>query len=261
MGVQSSQSGFSLVELSIVLVILGLLTGGILAGQSLIRAAELRSVNTEYSRYVTAVGTFREKYFALPGDMTNATKFWGAATCPGTSAQGSNILTCDGNGDGRVWTNNVTSPSLNEVFRFWQHLSNAGLIEGNYNGVTGDAGGYFHGGSPDNMPRSKISNAVWAAGSEDNRTGASNSSFFAYDLHLRFLLGGYVANSWPYLYVMKPEESWNIDVKMDDGRPGYGSVLGTAGGNCTNAANNLVYNADYMLTETGKNCSLTFIFK
>lgn len=58
---------FSLVELSIVLVILGLLTGGILAGQSLIRAAELRAVSTEYSRYITATQSFRDKYFAVPG--------------------------------------------------------------------------------------------------------------------------------------------------------------------------------------------------
>ena len=68
-------SAFSLVELSIVLVILGLLVGGVLSGQSLIRAAELRSVTTEYSRYTTAISSFRDKYFALPGDMSNATSF------------------------------------------------------------------------------------------------------------------------------------------------------------------------------------------
>ena len=76
---QRTRYGFSLVELSIVLVILGLLVGGVLTGQSLIRAAELRSVSTEYSRYVASVHTFRDKYFALPGDMTNATQFWGTA--------------------------------------------------------------------------------------------------------------------------------------------------------------------------------------
>lgn len=65
--------GFSLVELSIVLVILGLLTGGILGGQSLIKAAELRAVTTELDAFQTATNTFRQKYFALPG---------GHAQCP-----------------------------------------------------------------------------------------------------------------------------------------------------------------------------------
>jgi prepilin-type N-terminal cleavage/methylation domain-containing protein len=69
------QRGFSLVELSIVLVILGLLTGGILAGQSLIRAAELRSITTQFNQYVSATQSFRDKYMALPGDMPNATRF------------------------------------------------------------------------------------------------------------------------------------------------------------------------------------------
>ena len=65
----TDQRGFTLVELSIVLVILGLLVGGVLSGQSLIRAAELRAVSTEHSKFVTAMNSFRDKYFAAPGDM------------------------------------------------------------------------------------------------------------------------------------------------------------------------------------------------
>jgi prepilin-type N-terminal cleavage/methylation domain-containing protein len=60
------KAAFSLVELSIVLVILGLLTGGILTGQNLIRAAELRAVVTEFNRYQTAVRTFEDKYSPFP---------------------------------------------------------------------------------------------------------------------------------------------------------------------------------------------------
>ena len=78
------KNGFSLVELSIVLVILGLLTGGILGGQALIRAAELRAATTESQRYLAAINSFRDKYFALPGDMAIATRFWGVSTaCSG----------------------------------------------------------------------------------------------------------------------------------------------------------------------------------
>ena len=71
-------SGFTLVELSIVLVILGLLVGGVLTGQSLIHAAELRAVTTEHDKFVTAINTFRDKYMALPRRMSNAVRYWGA---------------------------------------------------------------------------------------------------------------------------------------------------------------------------------------
>jgi prepilin-type N-terminal cleavage/methylation domain-containing protein len=255
-----AQRAFSLVELSIVLVILGLLIGGILSGQALIRAAELRSVSTEYARYATAVQTFRDKYFALPEDMSNATAFWNTGTCPGTSAQPSTTsATCNGDGNGRVDMNGPTNPTRNEVFRFWQHLANAGLIEGQYSGVTGDSGGYFAGGSTNNMPRSKLSNAVWFTFSENNTAGTSNGLFFAYDLHLDFLFGGYVAADWPWRAILKSEEAWNIDTKLDDGQPGRGRVLSRVGGNCTSAANNLDYAATYLLTQTGTNCHLNFI--
>ena len=71
-GLALQKNAFSLVELSIVLAILGLLTGGILTGQTLIRAAELRAVSTEFQRYQSAVNTFRDKYFSLPCDIRNS---------------------------------------------------------------------------------------------------------------------------------------------------------------------------------------------
>ena len=257
------RDGFSLVELAIVLVILGLITGGILAGQSLIRASELRSVSTEYNKFVTAVASFQTKYDAIPGDFNEATRYWTqAAVCPGNSTQGNAATTCNGNGDGRVWMNAVTNPTLNEIFRFWQHLALAGLIEGSYDGVTGDPGGYFAGGSPTNLPRSKSGkNAVWSVGSEDNRSGASNGAMFAYDMHISFLLGGFVQGSWPYLTTLRPDEAWNIDTKMDDGQPGRGTVLSRVGNNCTNAANGFAFNATYMLDQTGANCHLNMIYR
>ena len=98
-------SGFSLVELSIVLVILGLLVGGVLTGQSLIRAAELRSVTTEYGKYSTAIRAFKDKYFALPGDMTNAIAFWGPAPdCADTATTaGTGTQTCNGDGNNNIY--------------------------------------------------------------------------------------------------------------------------------------------------------------
>lgn len=208
--------GFSLVELSIVLVILGLLTGGILAGQSLIRAAEVRKIGTQVTGYMVAIQTFRDKYFALPGDMTNATSFWGrdntaltqCAAQPGTaSATG----TCNGNGDGRV------NESSNEGPLPWRHLSLAGLIEGSYDGhhtVPYVAGV--------NAPA--VGNGFWHMFAE------GGSAYFGVLPDTRTAIRGYAD-------LLSGEEGWNLDTKMDDGVAGTGTMVssGPVGANgCIN---------------------------
>src|ERR1700722_15466804 len=66
-------NGFTLIELSIVLVIIGLIVGGVLVGQDLIKAAEVRAQISQIEKYNTAVNTFYGKYQAIPGDMNIAT--------------------------------------------------------------------------------------------------------------------------------------------------------------------------------------------
>ena len=141
---------FSLVELSIVLVILGLLVGGVLAGQSLIRAAELRTIVSEYQRYVAATLSFRDKYFAIPGDMTNATAFWGKdnTNCSGNTGTAATPGTCNGDGSGTVPWNSTEMP------RYWQQLALAGMVEGSYTGTGGAINGEVVPGT--NSPRSRI---------------------------------------------------------------------------------------------------------
>lgn len=253
---------FSLVELSIVLVILGLLTGGILAGQSLIRAAELRQISTQRGLIVTATQTFRDKYFALPGDMTNATQFWGArhptpATC--RTNNGTGTQTCDGNGDGRI-----TAGSFGEHNRFWQHLANAGLIEGQYDIFCFVA-------ATCEMP-GRISGTQWSVQTNGTPTAAANSSAYfnrpsSNILHLykpsSFMFsGGNFINPMPFL---KPEELWNIDTKMDDGMPARGKVFGIGDfdvGNgistCATPDNNADLNATYNLASSSQGCSVIF---
>ena len=68
-----TRAAFTLVELSIVIVIIGLLIGGILGGQSLIHASELKSVISDFQKYQSAITQFRTQYNAWPGDMPNAT--------------------------------------------------------------------------------------------------------------------------------------------------------------------------------------------
>lgn len=248
---------FSLVELSIVLVILGLLVGGVLAGKSLIRAAELRAVGAEYARYKTAISAFRDKYFAVPGDMANATGFWGTAgTCPGVNASPStDATTCNGDGDGAV------EASPNELFRFWQHLANAGLIEGQYTGVPG-ATATIQASLGVNAPRSKLANAGWGL---HDRTGAqlvSSTYQFEGDYTNSLAFGGGGTGA-PDITVMKAEEAWNIDTKLDDGKPGLGVVRAYENHtNCHDAGTSttvaLATTANYSLASSIIGCALQF---
>ena len=102
------QRGFTLVELSIVLVIVGLLMGGVLVGRDLVRKAQLRTVLTDLEEVQSATRLFSEQYNALPGDIPNATDYWPSAggdgmvsgTC--ASAASNDTATCNGNGDRRI---------------------------------------------------------------------------------------------------------------------------------------------------------------
>jgi prepilin-type N-terminal cleavage/methylation domain-containing protein len=244
--------GFSLVELSIVLVILGLLVGGVLTGKSLIRAAELRSITTDRERFVAAVQIFNEKYQALPGDMTNATRFWGtAAACPGTSAQPStDATTCNGDGNGRVFGDMITS---NESYRFWQHLANAGLISGTYSGVTG--GGTNQNTSiTANSPTGKISNQLWFIWNWP--TAASRGpGWFDGEYGNRLSTGRAVVNGEPSGGLVTTEELWGIDKKLDDGKPAKGLVM--VNPVCTDATSNSDLESDYLIPST-LSCMIVF---
>ena len=252
--------GFSLVELSIVLVILGLLTGGILAGQSLIRASELRSISTQYQTYVTAVQSFRDKYQALPGDMRNATSFWGAlhatpATCYAMAS--SSALTCNGDGNGVVATQGSGADTAYERFRFWQHLANGGLLEGQYTGYTGPGGSMVDSIPGLNVPRGRIGNSGWVVGTVSAVPGASTLVYSI--IYGQFLLFGATAtNTETNGALLKPEEVWNIDTKLDDGRPARGKIIVRFWDQCTTSASETDLAGEYLLTETGNLCSMYF---
>lgn len=242
--------GFSLVELSIVLVILGLLVGGVLSGQSLIRAAELRAVSTEYQRLSAASYAFRDKYFALPGDMANATSFWGVAhatpaTCKTTSS--TSALTCDGDGNGQVGS----SAGSDERFRYWQHLANAGLLEGSYTGVTG-AGGTWD-SVVGNSPPTRFSQGSWAIQAYN---GISGGWYFTIPGLANYMLFGKNGGTSNLSSALKPEEIWNVDTKVDDGKPGTGNLIAYPYiANCTNAASATDYAATYLLTISTPTCA------
>lgn len=252
-------SGFSLVELSIVLVILGLLTGGILAGQSLIRAAELRSASTEVNKYKAAIMGFRDKYFAIPGDFNKATSFWTSAGGDGTNATCQNTsnsnATCNGNGNGQIDTSVVTN---DERYRAWQHLAMAGLIEGSYTGVAG-SGGAYHMIGGQNVPTSKVGSSAYHIMNGGSGRFVADS---IYNFAGTWGLGDEIRatqSDGTYVPVFLPEEMWNIDTKMDDGRPAYGIVFAyknasMPAGNACLLNDSSAATATYNLANASKQC-------
>lgn len=251
---------FSLVELSIVLVIIGLLTGGILSGQSLIRAAELRAITSEYAIYKTAVLTFMDKYQAYPGDMKNATKFWGEnATHCNTAAPDGAVGTCNGNGNGTIETG-VLASAPGEIYMFWNQLALSGLIAGSYDGIAGSLSPWYT-VPGQGVPVSKISNSIWNAYSLDNTTGSS-PDLYGYNYKNVIEFGG-VNGGWAGQPILTPEEAWGVDKKIDDGVPSRGNVVAKFWNDTCGSADDgsSAYNdfsASYRLNDATKQCILIF---
>jgi prepilin-type N-terminal cleavage/methylation domain-containing protein len=113
------QRGFTLVEIAIVLVIIGLLLGGILKGQEMITQAKIKNVINDFNGITAAVNSYRDRYRTLPGDDKGATARWGAGN------------TTDGDGDGIIegsYSANGAPPLESQLF--WQHLRLAGFVPG-----------------------------------------------------------------------------------------------------------------------------------
>lgn len=117
------QQGFTLVEMAIVLVIIGLLLGGILKGQELITSARVRNIADQNSGVQAAYYGFIDRYRQVPGD-------WGQANA-NSSIPG---VTTGGNANGRL--DDAGNGDFEEALALWEHLSKSGFIQGNYTGGT-----------------------------------------------------------------------------------------------------------------------------
>jgi prepilin-type N-terminal cleavage/methylation domain-containing protein len=217
-------SGFTLIELSIVLVIIGLIVGGVLVGQDLIRAAYVRAQITQIERYNTAVNTFYLKYQALPGDMNQS-----VALANGFGPRGG------GDGNGVLGYTGVFGPI--ELFdwecaMFWADLSHAGLIEGSFNTATMAPGDSSLTVSwtqvPLYMPPAKIGGGnfvyVWSGGWKQYfNEGSDGVNYFGLSTVQGSAQG---MGPMPLSDVaITVQQAYSIDRKVDDGYPQSGRVL------------------------------------
>jgi prepilin-type N-terminal cleavage/methylation domain-containing protein len=246
-----TKHAFSLVELAIVLVVLGLLVGGVLAGKSLIRASELRAITTEKETFFTATLSFRDKYFQLPGDLTNAYQLWGAPC----GANSSTNTGCQGNGDGRF-----DAEFTGDDRKVFKHLSLSKLIAGTYS----DTGSYVDTGytslDRSNSPASRFPNGFWAAQlARDQVSWAVLGNVFT--------IGGInpafdsTVISPDFGFSLKRSEAMQIDKKVDDGKASSGKVLGDQTSSCSEPFGQGDYSADVSLggNPEATDCLLSFL--
>jgi prepilin-type N-terminal cleavage/methylation domain-containing protein len=230
MRIRASRRGFTLLEMSLVIAIIGLIIGSIVIGRDLFITARDRSVIKEIEQYKQAVQAFQTKYSALPGDMINPAQYWP-----------SQIWSGNGNGDGIIlWSH--------EGPEAWLQMQLAGFLPGNTNISTACTTNCV--AQPGvNIPSSySIDHAGWSIGVQQH-TGENI-----------LLFGGYHQNnsgtnslgSGP---VLPTKEAFYIDSKLDDGDPISGNLRarGTCHYtvNCVSTANHHAYD----LTAQGDACS------
>ena len=219
----SLNSAFTLIELSIVLVIIGLIVGGVMTGIDLVNAANIRAQISQIEKYQTAVHTFQLKYGYLPGDI------------PEPAASGFGFVighrgNCAGTGDGDgllegTWTCAGQGGQMGngEIAMFWSDLSNAGLIDQKFNFAAyadtfiNITTGYY--------PKAKLSGSVYvsdmACGDWPTCVAATGTNYFIISNVGGIGTGPVEIAGTPSLTV---QQAYAIDSKIDDGMPQTGNV-------------------------------------
>ncbi len=232
-----NNKAFTLIELSIVLVIISLIVGGIIGGKSLIRSAELQEIVSRFNGYRVAVNNFELQYDAIPGDMRDAQSYW-------TSCVDNGLNTCNGNGDGYI----PATPGAYERYRSWQHLGLAELIVGSYDGAVSGTPTYGK-----TYPKGiSEGTSFYLQGLMNTLYGRTGNGIHFTDINA----GGTTKTS------ISGRESKMIDRKMDDGKASTGRLLtwksiggsGCVDGDYTDPS------ADFDLQSTAKTCYVSYYF-
>lgn len=223
----TKKSGFTLIELAIVLVIIGLIVGGVLVGQDLIKAAEIRNSATQMGKYDTAATAFRTKYDGIPGDLLDARAAGFGLTAGGDGSAGLS----DGNGqlqNGPAAGNPLGVGGENALF--WVHLTQAGFVSESFSTATGAAAAAII--SQANLP-------LWLPSLKLRETAFVHVTAMQGLNHFYISnFGGTAATGLPAGEVpaLTAAEAESIDSKADDGGPTTGNIrhytnLGNAAAN------------------------------
>lgn len=229
------EKAFTLIEISIVLVIIGLIVGGILTGENLISAARQRATLAQIEKYNTAVNTFHNKFGGIPGDLlySTAASFGLAATTSGGAGMGDDNGLVQDPGDVAGAAEPNTNTPVGEILLFWRQLSDAGLINGTYGSdITVATAQGPPSINPDiDFPAAKIGRSSYVIVGSDSTIGTN--CFGILGLLPNGVTGGAygTANYYPVrLDAFTPIEAYNMDIKIDDGLPMTGRVQARGNG-------------------------------
>lgn len=227
----TSRTGFTLIELSIVLVIIGLIVGGVLVGHDLITAAGVRAQVSQIEKYHQATNTFRMKYGYLPGDIraSAATQF-GFVTRGAYAGQGDGNGIIEGTDSNAAGHNHGAYQNMGETGTFWVDLSTARLVDGSFSSVGPNwSGGYISTATTPTfnafMPSGKIGQgnviSVWSGGWSLFSSNPDGYNYFAITVPDTLSSTGQFYSA-PGLTV---RQAYNIDQKIDDELPQSGRVI------------------------------------
>ncbi|MBI1282927.1 MAG: prepilin-type N-terminal cleavage/methylation domain-containing protein [Thiobacillus sp.] len=194
------QSGFTLIEIAIVLVIIGLLLGGILKGQELINSARVKNLGTDFRNIPLFVYGYQDKFRTLPGDDPGAVEHVGTTTItPGV-----------GNGNGVIDGNWFSTTATDESVLFWQHVRLAGLAPG-ITTIPATLPGEFN-------PKNASGGII---GIQSGTTSTTDTPVIGADGNA--IGGAYVICSTGILGKFVKQ----LDIQMDDGQTDSGSMMAT----------------------------------
>lgn len=243
---QSNNKGFTLVELSIVIVIIGLIVAGVTAGQSLVKQAQMRSIITEAQQISAAANAFKLQFDGVPGDITNGSSYWTTGCLAAGGGGASVALECNGDGNKQIL---VAATNTGEMYMAWYHMSRAGVFPGTF-----VPGAVLLGVLGDNIPASKFSGAGITLGYDGGLLTSTAS--VAKNI---ILFGAPTAANIANKAILTPGQASAIDSKADDNNPNRGAIYGgaDAAGAITTCGSAGAAGA-YVLATTTATCTLGF---